>query len=96
MEGFTQTQISTLAVRDNLLIAGGFQGELICKVLLLLWGLQLSFLFPIYLVFIIVYFERTIATNHAGYLVTMIYCAEYFISCFGCSNKITNFILYIC
>lgn len=32
MEGFTQTQISTLAVRDNLLIAGGFQGELICKV----------------------------------------------------------------
>ncbi|CAI9773195.1 unnamed protein product [Fraxinus pennsylvanica] len=31
LEGFTQTQISTLAVRDNLLIAGGFQGELICK-----------------------------------------------------------------
>ncbi|KAL6544662.1 hypothetical protein OROMI_023524 [Orobanche minor] len=30
-EGFTQTQVSTLAVRDNLLIAGGFQGELICK-----------------------------------------------------------------
>ncbi|XP_015959157.1 uncharacterized WD repeat-containing protein C2A9.03 isoform X2 [Arachis duranensis] len=33
LEGFTQTQISTLAVRDNLLIAGGFQGELICKYL---------------------------------------------------------------
>ncbi|KAK6133132.1 hypothetical protein DH2020_033171 [Rehmannia glutinosa] len=34
LEGFTQTQVSTLAVRDNLLIAGGFQGELICKVVL--------------------------------------------------------------
>jgi hypothetical protein len=31
-EGFSQTQVSTLAVKDNLLIAGGFQGELICKV----------------------------------------------------------------
>ncbi|KAL5067779.1 hypothetical protein RYX36_018666, partial [Vicia faba] len=31
LEGFIQTQISTLTVRDNLLIAGGFQGELICK-----------------------------------------------------------------
>ncbi|KAJ4753174.1 Transducin/WD40 repeat-like superfamily protein [Rhynchospora pubera] len=30
-EGFSQTQVSTLAVRDNLLVAGGFQGELICK-----------------------------------------------------------------
>lgn len=33
LEGFTQTQVSTLAVRDNLLVAGGFQGELICKYL---------------------------------------------------------------
>ncbi|KAK1311295.1 hypothetical protein QJS10_CPA08g01915 [Acorus calamus] len=33
LEGFTQTQISTLSVRDNLLVAGGFQGELICKYL---------------------------------------------------------------
>ncbi|XP_073028597.1 uncharacterized WD repeat-containing protein C2A9.03-like isoform X2 [Primulina eburnea] len=33
LEGFTHTQVSTLAVRDNLLIAGGFQGELICKYL---------------------------------------------------------------
>lgn len=33
LEGFTQTQVSTLAVRDKLLIAGGFQGELICKVI---------------------------------------------------------------
>ncbi|CAN1302618.1 Uncharacterized WD repeat-containing protein C2A9.03 [Linum perenne] len=33
LEGFTQTQVSTLAVRDNLLIAGGFQGEIICKYL---------------------------------------------------------------
>lgn len=32
LEGFTQTQISTLAVKDKLLVAGGFQGELICKV----------------------------------------------------------------
>ncbi|GFP94785.1 uncharacterized WD repeat-containing protein c2a9.03 [Phtheirospermum japonicum] len=32
-EGFTQTQISTLAVKDKLLVAGGFQGELICKYL---------------------------------------------------------------
>lgn len=31
LEGFTQTQVSTLAVKDNLLVAGGFQGELICK-----------------------------------------------------------------
>ncbi|XP_052188995.1 uncharacterized WD repeat-containing protein C2A9.03-like isoform X1 [Diospyros lotus] len=31
LEGFTQTQISTLAVMDNLLVAGGFQGELTCK-----------------------------------------------------------------
>ncbi|KAJ6894948.1 hypothetical protein NC652_028629 [Populus alba x Populus x berolinensis] len=27
----TETQVSTLAVKDNLLVAGGFQGELICK-----------------------------------------------------------------
>ncbi|KAI9122490.1 hypothetical protein K1719_006330 [Acacia pycnantha] len=33
LEGFTQTQISTLAVRDKLMIAGGFQGEIICKYL---------------------------------------------------------------
>jgi len=32
MEGFSQTQISTLAVKDNFLVAGGFQGELTCKV----------------------------------------------------------------
>ncbi|MCL7047780.1 hypothetical protein MKW94_008482 [Papaver nudicaule] len=31
LEGFTQTQISALAVKDKLLVAGGFQGELICK-----------------------------------------------------------------
>ncbi|XP_062015035.1 uncharacterized WD repeat-containing protein C2A9.03-like isoform X2 [Rosa rugosa] len=31
LEGFTQTQVSSLAVKDNLLVAGGFQGELICK-----------------------------------------------------------------
>ncbi|KAL5711707.1 hypothetical protein ACHQM5_013962 [Ranunculus cassubicifolius] len=31
LEGFTQTQISTLAVKDNLLVAGGFLGELTCK-----------------------------------------------------------------
>ncbi|XP_057957703.1 uncharacterized WD repeat-containing protein C2A9.03-like [Malania oleifera] len=31
MEGFTQTQISTLAVKDNYMVAGGFQGELTCK-----------------------------------------------------------------
>ncbi|XP_062108074.1 uncharacterized protein LOC133818958 isoform X2 [Humulus lupulus] len=31
LEGFSQTQISTLAVKDNFLVAGGFQGELICK-----------------------------------------------------------------
>lgn len=32
LEGFSQTQVSTLAVKDKLLVAGGFQGELICKV----------------------------------------------------------------
>ncbi|RRT51620.1 hypothetical protein B296_00007113, partial [Ensete ventricosum] len=31
LEGFSQTQVSTLTVKDNLLVAGGFQGELICK-----------------------------------------------------------------
>ncbi|KAL8142469.1 hypothetical protein V2J09_015501 [Rumex salicifolius] len=31
LEGFTGTQVSTLAVKDRLLVAGGFQGELICK-----------------------------------------------------------------
>ncbi|KAF9610057.1 hypothetical protein IFM89_026258 [Coptis chinensis] len=31
LEGFSQTQISTLAVKDNLLVAGGFLGELTCK-----------------------------------------------------------------
>ncbi|KAF3329779.1 WD repeat-containing protein C2A9.03 [Carex littledalei] len=33
LEGFYQTQVSTLAVKDNLLVAGGFQGEIICKFL---------------------------------------------------------------
>lgn len=33
MEGFTQTQISTLAVNNDFLVAGGFQGELACKVI---------------------------------------------------------------
>lgn len=32
LEGFTKTQVSTLAVRDEFLVAGGFHGELICKV----------------------------------------------------------------
>ncbi|CAD5186988.1 unnamed protein product [Musa acuminata subsp. malaccensis] len=32
-EGFSQTQVSTLAVKDKLLVAGGFQGEIICKYL---------------------------------------------------------------
>lgn len=32
-EGFSQTQVSTMAVKDNLLVAGGFQGEIICKYL---------------------------------------------------------------
>ncbi|KAG5555627.1 hypothetical protein RHGRI_006318 [Rhododendron griersonianum] len=31
LEGFTRTQVSTLAVKDRLLVAGGYQGELICK-----------------------------------------------------------------
>ncbi|KAJ7008679.1 hypothetical protein NC653_007366 [Populus alba x Populus x berolinensis] len=31
LEGFTQTQISTIAVKDNFLVAGGFHGELTCK-----------------------------------------------------------------
>ena len=32
LEGVSQTQVSALAVKDNLLVAGGFQVELICKV----------------------------------------------------------------
>ncbi|XWS22276.1 hypothetical protein CRYUN_Cryun29cG0020500 [Craigia yunnanensis] len=31
LEGFTQTQISTLAVKDNYMVVGGFQGELTFK-----------------------------------------------------------------
>ncbi|KAL7103278.1 hypothetical protein ACP275_08G169900 [Erythranthe tilingii] len=31
MEGFSQIRVSTLGVKDNLLVAGGFNGELICK-----------------------------------------------------------------
>ncbi|XP_061354151.1 uncharacterized WD repeat-containing protein C2A9.03-like isoform X1 [Gastrolobium bilobum] len=31
LEGFMYTQVSTLAVKEKLLVAGGFQGELICK-----------------------------------------------------------------
>ncbi|XP_038972798.1 uncharacterized WD repeat-containing protein C2A9.03-like isoform X2 [Phoenix dactylifera] len=33
LEGFSRTQVSTLAVKDKLLVVGGFQGELICKYL---------------------------------------------------------------
>jgi len=28
----SRVQISTMALKDNLMVAGGFQGELICKV----------------------------------------------------------------
>lgn len=28
----SRVQISTMAVKENLMVAGGFQGELICKV----------------------------------------------------------------
>ncbi|KAK8681251.1 hypothetical protein V6N13_053657 [Hibiscus sabdariffa] len=31
LEGFTQTQISTIAIKDNFMVAGGFQGELTFK-----------------------------------------------------------------
>ncbi|KAI4366223.1 hypothetical protein MLD38_022126 [Melastoma candidum] len=33
LEGLTQTQVSTLSVKDRFLVAGGFQGEIICKYL---------------------------------------------------------------
>eukprot|EP01018_Ginkgo_biloba_P033913 Gb_08016 [translate_table: standard] len=32
-QGLTRVQISTMTVKENLLVAGGFQGELICKYL---------------------------------------------------------------
>ncbi|KAL8026647.1 hypothetical protein ABFX02_14G042200 [Erythranthe guttata] len=32
-EGFTRTQLSTVAVKDRLLVGGGFHGEIICKYL---------------------------------------------------------------
>ena len=32
LEGFTQTQMSSLSVKEKLLVAGGLEGELICKV----------------------------------------------------------------
>jgi hypothetical protein len=32
LEGFSGVQVSTLAVNEGLLVAGGFQGELVCKV----------------------------------------------------------------
>ncbi|KAK6145759.1 hypothetical protein DH2020_019628 [Rehmannia glutinosa] len=31
LEGFTRTQLSTLAVKDRYLVAGGFHGELVCR-----------------------------------------------------------------
>lgn len=31
-QSLSRVQISTMAVKDNLIVAGGFQGELICKV----------------------------------------------------------------
>ncbi|KAK8704773.1 hypothetical protein V6N13_048386 [Hibiscus sabdariffa] len=31
LEGFTQTQISTIAIKDNFMVAGGFKGELTFK-----------------------------------------------------------------
>uniref|UniRef100_A0A7N2M818 NB-ARC domain-containing protein n=1 Tax=Quercus lobata TaxID=97700 RepID=A0A7N2M818_QUELO len=31
LEGFTQTQMSSLSVKEKLLVAGGLEGELICK-----------------------------------------------------------------
>ncbi|KAJ8539757.1 hypothetical protein K7X08_014009 [Anisodus acutangulus] len=33
LEGLTQTQISTMAVKNRFVVAGGFQGEIICKCL---------------------------------------------------------------
>lgn len=33
LEGLTQTQISTMAVKNRFVVAGGFQGELVCKCL---------------------------------------------------------------
>lgn len=33
LEGFTRTQLSTMAVRDRFLVAGGFHGEIVCKCL---------------------------------------------------------------
>jgi hypothetical protein len=32
-EGFSRTQVSALAVKNNLLVTGGFRGEIICKVI---------------------------------------------------------------
>lgn len=29
----SRVQISTMTVKDNLMVAGGFQGEVVCKVL---------------------------------------------------------------
>lgn len=45
LEGFTQTQISTLVVKDNFLVAGGFQGEIFCKVTFFSFRLSYSFHF---------------------------------------------------
>ncbi|CAK7323887.1 unnamed protein product [Dovyalis caffra] len=36
LEGFAKTQVSALAVKENFLVAGEFQGELIRKVLFFL------------------------------------------------------------
>ncbi|GJW31362.1 50S ribosomal protein L9, chloroplastic, partial [Tanacetum coccineum] len=35
LEGFAQTTINVVAVNDNFLVAGGFQGELVCKIILI-------------------------------------------------------------
>ena len=31
-QSLSRVQISTMTVKENLIVAGGFQGELICKV----------------------------------------------------------------
>lgn len=57
LEGFTQTQVSTLTVKDKLLVAGGFQGELICKVC----EIPNDWLEPFYFIYLYAQMEHVLA-----------------------------------
>lgn len=73
LEGFTQTQVSTLAVKDKLLIAGGFQGELICKVII--------FILYLYIFLEFVSFARVLQNSLC---MKLLVSTQHMLICFKC------------